>query len=133
METLQALINAAQVFLEKGFSADDYLVWQQLSFLTILALLGPLHFYTKHFGLFTETPSRRSLLAGEGILEAAKGEIAGGASKAQPDGKTETSAFRICYTPWVIRPKKWYSLECLRDRLLGPTKVSSSPDFDDRG
>ena len=56
MDILQALINAAQMFLEKGFSADDFLVWQQLSFLTILGLLGPLHYYTKNFGQFTEKP-----------------------------------------------------------------------------
>ncbi len=137
MDILQSLINAAQMFLERGFSSDDFLVWQQLSFLTILGLLGPLHYYTKHFGQFTEKPSKRSLLTGEGILEAAKGEIVRGAVTIFADGKIEPSEDRASYTPWLARHKHWYSLDSLRETLLRARRpvlvTQSSIDLNRRG
>jgi hypothetical protein len=117
--------------LERGFSSDDYFVWQQLSFLTILGLLGPLHYYTRHFGQFTEEPGRRGLLTGEGILEAAKGEIARGAIETPPDGKIDPSPIPICYIPWIVRPKKWFSLDCLRDSLLHRGRPVLAAEFDE--
>jgi len=131
MDVLQALINAAQMFVERGFSADDFLVWQQLSFLTILGLLGPLHYYTKQFGQFTEKPSTRSLLAGEGLLEATKGEITRGSVNTLADGKLEPTKTGTSYTPWLARPKQWYSLESLRESLLHPKRPVLAAQFDE--
>jgi hypothetical protein len=127
MDILQALINAAQVFLDTGFSSDDFWLWQQLAFVTILALLGPFHYYTRHFGEFTEKPSKSGLLAGEGILEAAKEEIARGVVEPLPDGKIEPSAMKDTYTPWLNRTKKWHSLDYLRSIIQQREKMRTQP------
>lgn len=127
MDILQALINAAQVFLETGFSSDDFWLWQQLAFVTILALLGPFHYYTRHFGEFTDKPSKSGLLAGEGILEAARQEIAQGVLEPLADGKIEPSFAEASYTPWLGRAKKWYSLDHLRNVIRKAEKSHSQP------
>jgi hypothetical protein len=72
MTNLTSLINAAQGILNKRFDAQVFLSWQSLAFLTLTKLLGPLHYYTRNFKLFTSETNERSLLTGEGILIAAR-------------------------------------------------------------
>jgi hypothetical protein len=43
-----------------------------LALLTLTRLLGPLHYYTRNFKLFTSERNERSVLTGEGILMAAR-------------------------------------------------------------
>jgi len=75
MINLTSLINAAQGILDKRFDAQVFLSWQSLALLTLTKLLGPLHYYTRNFKLFTSERNERSLLAGEGILIAAREKI----------------------------------------------------------
>ena len=72
MINLTALINAARVILDNRFDAQVFLSWQSLAFLTLTKLLGPLHYYTQNFKLFTSESNERSLLTGEGILSAGR-------------------------------------------------------------
>jgi hypothetical protein len=75
MEYLNDLINAAQSIREKGFDVQAFLGWKEVAFLALLGVLGPLHYYTRTFKQVTAAQDSLSLLAGEGILMAAKEEI----------------------------------------------------------
>ena len=113
MESLNELIGLAQVILDSGFDLQAFLTWRELSFLCLLGLVGPLHYYTKSFGRFTGQADERSLLAGEGLLVAAREEITKDASTLCEDPtKTSPSSPRII--PWTRRPKKWVPLTELR-------------------
>lgn len=72
MANLTSLINAARVILDNRFDAQVFLSWQALAFLTLTKLLGPLNYYTQNFKLFTSERNERSVLAGKGILIAAR-------------------------------------------------------------
>lgn len=75
MDSLNELINLAQSILDSGFDAQTFLNWQSLSFLALVGILGPYHYYTRNFKRLTSEKSPRGLLAGEGILLAAKEQI----------------------------------------------------------
>jgi hypothetical protein len=75
MINLTSLINAGRVISDKRFDSQVFLNWQSLALLTLTKLLGPLHYYTQNFKLFTSDRNERSLLAGEGILIAAREQI----------------------------------------------------------
>jgi hypothetical protein len=113
MDSLGDLIVAAQSILENGFSVQDFRLWQELAFVTVLGLLGPLHYYTRQFCRFTTAPTARSLLTAEGILEAVRAEISSGVCVRHPDGRIETVSRSTSYTPWASRPKKWYPFDSL--------------------
>jgi hypothetical protein len=72
MSNLTPLISAAQGILDKRFDAQVFLSWQPLALLTLTKLLGPLHYYTHNFKLFTSERNERSVLTGEGILIAVR-------------------------------------------------------------
>ena len=76
MEFLTDLINSGWSILENGFDLQAFLAWKQMSFACLVGLLGPLHFYTKNFKRFTEDVGPKGLLAAEGILTAAREEVA---------------------------------------------------------
>ena len=67
-----SLINSSRVILDNRFDAQVFLCWQTLAFLTLTKLLGPLHYYTQNFKLFTSEINEHSVLTGEGILIAAR-------------------------------------------------------------
>jgi hypothetical protein len=69
---LTSLINSAPGILDKRLDAQVFLSWQSLALVTLTKLLGPLHYYTQNFKLFNSERNERSLLAGEGILIAAR-------------------------------------------------------------
>ncbi len=68
MEFLTELINSGWSILENGFDVQTFLAWKQLSFVCLIGLLGPVHFYTRNFNRFAAGGDRQSLLAAEGIL-----------------------------------------------------------------
>ena len=72
MLNLTSLIGAAQGILDKRFDAQVFLSWQSLALITLTKLMGPLHYYTRNFKLFTSERNERSVLTGEGILIAAR-------------------------------------------------------------
>jgi hypothetical protein len=72
MTNLTSLINSSRVILDNRFDAQVFLSWQALAFLTLTKLLGPLHYYTQNFKLFTSEINEHSVLIGEGILIAAR-------------------------------------------------------------
>jgi hypothetical protein len=90
MEFLNDLINSGWSILENGFDLHAFLAWKQMSFACLVGLLGPLHFYTRNFRRFTEDGSPKSLLAAQGILTAAKEEIAKAGGPA-PDANNSCS------------------------------------------
>jgi hypothetical protein len=75
MEYLNHLISAAQSILDNGFDAQAFTGWKELAFPGLLGLLGPLHHYTQMFKRVTAEQGSLSLLAGTGILIAAKEEM----------------------------------------------------------
>jgi hypothetical protein len=75
MVSITALINSAQGILNKRFDVQAFLSWQSSAFLTLTTLLGPSHYYTQNFKLFTSDRNAWSLLVGEGLLIAAREKI----------------------------------------------------------
>ena len=57
MENLNDLIAAAQAILDNGFDLSAFMSWGLLAFLTLVALLGPLHYYTQNFRRLTSDKS----------------------------------------------------------------------------
>jgi len=75
MGPLNNLITSAQVLLDSGFDADAFLAWRELAFVCLLGLLGPMHYYTKTFAQITQRHDEHGLLAGGGLLTAAREHI----------------------------------------------------------
>jgi len=78
VDPLTELINAAQSLLDSGLDLQAFLDWRTVAFLSLLSLLGPLHYYTKTFSRLTRDARPPSLLAGTGVLVAAREEICRG-------------------------------------------------------
>ena len=114
MESLNELINLAQLILDNGFDPQTFLTWKEAAFICLLGLLGPLHFYTRNFGRVTGRTDEKGLLAGEGLLIAAREEIVGAVtnSSAPPGGTVSTSSHE--FLAWFSRPKKWIPLRFLQ-------------------
>jgi hypothetical protein len=74
MDYLNELINLAQILLDRGFDVQDFLSWETAAFFSLLSLLGPFHYYTLNFKRLTSENNHRGLLAGQGILIAAREE-----------------------------------------------------------
>jgi hypothetical protein len=76
MKNIKQLIIAADTLLKTNVDVDAFRSWEKSSLLALVALLGPLHYYTENFGLFTREKNRRGLLAGTGILTAVQEQFA---------------------------------------------------------
>jgi len=76
MKRIKHLIIAADALLKTNVDVDAFMCWEKSSSLTLVALLGPLHYYTENFGVFTREKNRRGLLAGTGILSAVQEQFA---------------------------------------------------------
>jgi hypothetical protein len=74
MHHLNGLINRGQTILDRVFDAPDSLSWKTAASLSLLKVLGPVHYYTKNFRRLTSENSPLGLLAGLGILIAAREE-----------------------------------------------------------
>jgi hypothetical protein len=110
MESFNELINLAQLIFDNGFNPQTFLTWKEAAFICLLGLLGPLHFYTRSFGRVTGRADEKGLLAGEGLLIAAREEIVGAAtnSSARSGGTVSPSSHE--FHAWFNRPKKWLPL-----------------------
>jgi len=90
MESLNDLIMAAQTILDSGFDIQAFLSWQTLAFLALLSLLGPFHYYTQNFKRLASEKTPRGLLAGEGVLVAAREQFLKAAGTIQTQGELGT-------------------------------------------
>ena len=115
MGPLNDLITSAQVLHDSGFDLDAFLTWRELAFLCLLGLLGPMHYYTKSFAQFTERPDEKGLLAGGGLLAAAREHIGKDAGDLTEKVSSGGSAAHGRFIPWLLRHKKWHPLTALSD------------------
>ncbi len=76
MTRIKQLIMSANALLKTNVDVDAFRCWEKSSLLALVALLGPLHYYTENFGRFTKEKNRRGLLAGTGILTAVEEQFA---------------------------------------------------------
>jgi hypothetical protein len=71
MESLSELISLVSIILDGGLDLPGFSDWKNLSFLTLVSLLGPFQYYTLGFHRLT-APSPVGMLCGEGLFVAAK-------------------------------------------------------------
>jgi hypothetical protein len=76
MKRIKQLRIAADALLKTDVGVDAFMCWKKSSLLALVGLLGPLHYYTKNFGIFTMEKNRQGLLAGTGILTAVEEQFA---------------------------------------------------------
>ena len=67
--------------------------------------------YTRAFCSFTREAAPQSLLAGEGILETARLAVSEGQVPQKSSGMLKPLGGSSKFVPWLLRKKKWYSLE----------------------
>jgi hypothetical protein len=72
------LIEAGWHGLETGFDESAFQNWRREAFKCLTAMMGPEHPYTLYFKEYVHHYRRAGLLAGGGILSAAKEELAHG-------------------------------------------------------
>jgi hypothetical protein len=125
MESLNDLIKLAQFILDNGFDIQTFLTWKEAAFICLLGLLGPLHFYTRSFGQVTGRTDEKGLLAGEGLLIAAREEIVAGATNKTALSGGKASSRSRQFLAWFSRPKKWLPLRFLQ------TGMAISPEMQD--
>ena len=114
MDSLNDLINLAQFILDNGFDLQTFLTWKEAAFICLLGLLGPLHFYTRSFGRVTGRTDEKGLLAGEGLLIAAREEIVGAVTNSSAPSGGTVSPSSHQFLAWFARPKKWLPLRFLQ-------------------
>ena len=114
MESLNDLIATARAILDGGFDVDAFLTWRELALLCLLGLMGPLHYYTKSFARFTEKPDERGLLAGKGLLAAAREQIAKTANSPREGASVGGPPPHGRFSPWLLRHTKWQQLTDVR-------------------
>jgi|SRR5271157_961126 len=71
METLNELVSFVSIILDGGFDIQGFSEWKELSFLTLLSLLGPFQYYTLGFHRLI-APIPLGILCGEGLFVAAE-------------------------------------------------------------
>jgi hypothetical protein len=74
MDSLNDLIYMAASILDGGFDVHAFLVWKKMAFVALVGLLGPFHYYSLNFQRIA-APNPVGLLAGEGMLSAAKEQL----------------------------------------------------------
>lgn len=110
MDSLNDLITMAQNLLNGGFDIEAFLTWKSLAFLALLGLLGPFHYYTRNFTRLTADSDKRGLLAGEGLLTAAKEELAKRLGKRESAEQIPPPSSLAVHNKKVAQRKKWYPL-----------------------
>jgi len=88
MDSLNDLIMMAASLLDGRFDIGQFLEWKKMAVVTLAGLLGPFHYYTLNFKRMAEA-SRIGVLAGEGMLMAAKEQLS---SKTGKDKIPEVSS-----------------------------------------
>jgi len=75
-QALDDLIEAGWRVIESDFEPDAFLTWRKRALDCVMILVGPDHPYAKFFNAFVVHEARNSLLAGTGILEATREQVA---------------------------------------------------------
>ena|SRR5208337_4149655 len=75
-QRIDDLIEAGWYMLDSDCDATAFANWRRKALDCVTALLGPSHRYTSYFTDFADEAETKSLLAGEGILIAAKEQMA---------------------------------------------------------
>jgi hypothetical protein len=75
---LDSLIEAARQVINNNFDPAAFLNWRRNALDYLTEILGPGHHYTRCFQEFVQDGQDGPLLAGQGILEAAKHQMANG-------------------------------------------------------
>jgi hypothetical protein len=110
MDSLNDLIAMAQSLLNNGFDMEAFLTWKSLAFLALLGLLGPFHYYTRNFTHLTAAADKHGLLAGEGLLSAAKEEVARRLRKRETAEYLSPPKGLAAHNAKMAQRKKWYPL-----------------------
>jgi hypothetical protein len=71
MESLSELNSLVSIILDGGLDLQGFSDWKNLSFLTLLSLLGPYQYYALGFHRLT-APSQVAMLCGDGLFVAAR-------------------------------------------------------------
>ncbi len=74
-QRIDNLIEAGWYVLDSDFDATAFANWRRKALDCVTALLGPSHTYAHYFRDFVDEAETKSLLAGEGILVAAKEQM----------------------------------------------------------
>ncbi len=114
MDSLNDLIGMAQSLLNTGFDVDSFLTWKSMAFWVLLGLLGPFHYYTRNFTRFTAEADKRGLLAGEGLLLAAKEQILTSSRSEDESELTPAPGPADADDASMDQGKKWYPLSAVQ-------------------
>jgi hypothetical protein len=74
-QRIDDLIEAGWHVLESNFDATAFASWRKKALDCVTTLLGPSNAYTCYFRDFVEEADTESLLFGEGIVDAAEGQM----------------------------------------------------------
>jgi hypothetical protein len=77
----EGLIKAAWDVIESDCDQSAFLEWRETAVEYLTEMLGPEHYYTKHFGHKVWQAEAMGVLSGTGILSAAKEQITNGDSR----------------------------------------------------
>lgn len=80
------LIRAGWEVIESDYHAAAFQNWRQKAFDCLVELMGPDHTYTQYFEHHIRRSESNDLLAGAGILGAAKEELKNGKQDKQASG-----------------------------------------------
>ncbi len=75
MDSLIDLIAIASRMLDSSLDVNSFLEWRTASLIVLVGLLGPFHYYTLNFRRFAKQPGYTGILAGLGLLVAAKEKL----------------------------------------------------------
>jgi len=67
MKSIKQLIIVADALLKTNVDLEAVRSWEKITLVALVALLGPLHYYTENFGRFTMKKNRQGQLAGTGF------------------------------------------------------------------
>ena len=74
---IDELIEAGWYVLESDIDPRAFVQWKMRALECVECLMGPEHPYTQYFNSFVLRPASTDLLAGEGILNAMREQLAG--------------------------------------------------------
>jgi hypothetical protein len=88
--TINDLIEKGRGIARREFDGTGFLSWKSHALGYLASHFGPHHAYLQYFESFVRTPERMSILAGAGILVAAKEQLS-----MEPLRPTEQARYRI--------------------------------------
>ena len=85
-QSIDDLIEAGWRVLNTNFDIAAFAIWRRKALDCVTALVGPSHTYARYFRDFVEEAETKSVLTGEGILIAAKEQLAGTGFRSRREG-----------------------------------------------